>query len=117
MGMCASVDILQTKVYKILDEIKVIKTYINDILVLIKEIFSMKLYQIGYIFSRLHTSGLKFNATNCSSGLKFVPCLGCIINQEGIKLYLKKVLGIIDIRRSTTKVGVLVLIDMLQYYG
>ena len=37
--MCASGDILQSKVDKIIGDIKVIKTYINDILVLIKDCF------------------------------------------------------------------------------
>ena len=37
MGMCALVDIFQVKVDKLLGDIEGIKTYIDDILVLIKE--------------------------------------------------------------------------------
>ena len=40
MGMCTLVDILQAKVDKLLGYIKGIKTYIDDILFLSKEIFS-----------------------------------------------------------------------------
>ena len=36
MGMCASGDIFQAKADKLLGDIKGLKTYINDILVLIK---------------------------------------------------------------------------------
>ena len=40
MGMCASSDIFKAKVDKILGYIEGVKTYIDDILVLSKEIFS-----------------------------------------------------------------------------
>ena len=39
MGMCASGHILQSKVDKLLDEIKCVKTYIYDVIVLIKDCF------------------------------------------------------------------------------
>ena len=41
MGMCASGNIFQAKVDKILGDIEGVKTYIDDILVLIKEIFKI----------------------------------------------------------------------------
>ena len=40
MGMCTLGYILQTKLDKLLSDIDVVKTYIDDILVLSKEIFS-----------------------------------------------------------------------------
>ena len=39
MGMCASGDIFQDKVVKLLGEIKGHKTYIDDIIILSKDIF------------------------------------------------------------------------------
>ena len=39
MGMCASGDIFQDKVDKLLGEIKGLKTYIDDIIILSKDIF------------------------------------------------------------------------------
>ena len=53
MGMCASGDIFQAKVYKMLGDIKVVKTYINNILVLSKERFSNHIEQLMTIFGRL----------------------------------------------------------------
>ena len=44
MGMCASGYILQAKVDKILSDTKVVETYINDIVVLIKERFAKHIY-------------------------------------------------------------------------
>ena len=40
MGMCALGDILQDKVDELLGDIKGVKTYIGNLLVLIREIFS-----------------------------------------------------------------------------
>ena len=48
-----SVYILQTKVYKLLGDIECVKAYINDILVLIEEVFSNHIYQIRVIFAKL----------------------------------------------------------------
>ena len=63
--MGTSVDIFQSKLDKILGDIKGIKTYINGILVLIKERFYNHIYQLRVIFSRLRSTGLKVNSPNC----------------------------------------------------
>ena len=57
MGMCASLDILQAKVDKIIGDIEGFKTYIDDILVLSKERFSKHTEQMRIIFGILCTSG------------------------------------------------------------
>ena len=69
-GMCASVYISQEKVDKLLGEIKGVKTYINDILVLSKDILSNNIEQLRIIYCILLSLGLKVNATRCSFGLK-----------------------------------------------
>ena len=53
MGMCALGDISQAKVDELLGYIEGVKTYIVDILVLIKEIFSNHTEKPRIIFSRL----------------------------------------------------------------
>ena len=63
MGMCASGDILQAKVDKLLGDIKGVKVYIDAILVLRKEIFSNHIEEPRIIFGRLRAAGLKVNAT------------------------------------------------------
>ena len=62
MGLCDSGDIFQAKVDKLLGDIKVVKTYIDNILVLIKDRSPNKTYQIRVIFSRMCVTGLKPNA-------------------------------------------------------
>ena len=70
MGMCASGYIFQAKVDKLLSDIEVFKTYINYILVLIKDCFINYIEQLRMIFFRLCASGLKVNSPKCSFGLK-----------------------------------------------
>ena len=81
MGMCASGDILQSKVDELIAYIKGVKTYSNDILVLIKGIFENHKDHLRIIFCRLHAAGLKFNAPKCRFGLNKIPYLGCVITR------------------------------------
>ena len=116
MGMCASVDIFQAKVDKILGDIEGVKMQIYDILVLSKDKFENNIDQIRIIFGRLRDAGLKVNAPKCSFGLKDIPYLGYLITREGIKPDPKKVKGIMDIGRPATNTESRALICMVQYY-
>ena len=61
MGLYASGEIFQAKVDELLSDIKVFKTYIDDILVLDKGIFSQHIYQLIVIFARLQNTVIKVN--------------------------------------------------------
>ena len=63
IGMCASGDIIQDKVDKLLGDIKGVKTYINDILVLNKDSYENHMDQLRIIFGRLRAAGLNVNAS------------------------------------------------------
>ena len=95
-------DIFQAKVDKILGDIEGVKTYIDDIFVLIRDNFEKHIDQLRIIFGRLRAAGLKFNAPKCIFGLKEVPYLSYVITREGIKPYPKKVQGIVDIGQPST---------------
>ena len=58
LGMCASGDIFQAKIDELLGDIKGVKTCINDILVLSKDIFEKNIGHLKIIFSRLRAAGL-----------------------------------------------------------
>ena len=68
MGLCASGDNFQAKVDQIIVDIKGVKTYINNILVLRKGIFPQHIDQLKSIFDRLCILGLKFNVPECRFG-------------------------------------------------
>ena len=115
MGMTALVNIFQAKVDKVISDIEGFKTYINDILVLSKDVFKNHMDQLRIIFGKLRASGLKVNAHKCSFWLKEIPYLGSVITREGIKPDPEKVKGIMDIGQPSTTTEALVLIGMVQY--
>ena len=61
MGMCASGDIFQDKVDKLIGDIKGFKAYINDIIVLRKDLLRKQIEQLRMILGRLRAAGLKVN--------------------------------------------------------
>ena len=115
MGMCASKDIFQAKLDELLGDIKGIKTYIDDILLLSKDSFENHIHQLRMIFSILCAAGLKVNAPKCTFGLKEIPYLGCLITRKGIKPDPNKVQGIMDIGRPATTTEARALICMVKY--
>ena len=70
MGLCGSGDIFQAKVDDLLSDIEGFKTYIDDILVLGKVIFSQHIYHLIVIFARLHNTVIKVYDSKCSFRLK-----------------------------------------------
>ena len=79
MGICDLGDVFQAKADQLIGDIEGIKTYIDDILVLIKDSFEEHIEQLIMVFSRLHAAGLKVNAPKCSLVLKGIPYLGYVI--------------------------------------
>ena len=62
MGMCASGDIFQAKEDELNGDIKGVKTYIDDIIVLGKDSFEKHIEQLIIIFGILRAADLKVNA-------------------------------------------------------
>ena len=116
MGMCASGDIFQAKVDKLLSDIKSGKMYIDDLLVLNKDSFENHIDQMGIILGRLRAAGLEVNAPKWSFGLKEIPYVWYVITMEGIKPDPKKVQGIMDLGQPSTTNEARALIGMVQYY-
>ena len=90
MVMCSPGYIFQSKLDKLLGYIKGVKTYIDDIIILSKDLFKNHIEQLRIIFCILCAAGSKVNAPNCSFWLKDVPYLGYVIIIEGIKPVPKK---------------------------
>ena len=81
MVMCASGDIFQAKLDKLHGDIEGIKTYINGIIVLRKQLLYKSCKKMSIIFGRLRAAGLKLNAPRSSFGLKDIPCICYIITR------------------------------------
>ena len=102
MVICAAGDIFQYKVDALLGDIEGVKTYIDDILVLSKEILYKHIIQLRAIFGRFQDAGLKVNFLKCSFGLKEITYLYCVITWGGIQPDPKKVEVIMDLGRPAT---------------
>ena len=96
-GMCALGDIFQAKADDLLDDIEGVKTYIDDILFLRKDILFKHIEQLRIIFGILRASGLTANDTKCCFRLKEIPYLYYVKTQEEIKHDKKKLQGVMDI--------------------
>ena len=70
LGICASGDIFQAKVDELIVDIKGVKTYIDNILVLVKVSLSHYIDQLRIIFARMLATGLDVNDPRCSFGFK-----------------------------------------------
>ena len=116
MGICVSGGIFQSKVYELLDDIKGVQCYIDDILAVCKWTFADHVEQSWMIFHCFQKTGLKVNASKCSFGLKEIPYLGYMVTQQGVKLDPKKVQGIMDLNCTQTVKEVKSLSGMVQYY-
>ena len=84
-GMCASGYIFQAKVDKLLGDIKFVKKYINDILVLSKDFSTKNIYHLIAIIFGLNNAELKSDAKISSWGLKYIPYLCYIKTKDWIK--------------------------------
>ena len=68
MVICASGDIFQAKVEKLLGDTEGVKTYIGDIIVLSKDCFRKHTEHLITIFGRLSAEALTVNDNTCSFG-------------------------------------------------
>ena len=116
MGMFTSGHIFQSEVDKLIGYIKGVKTCINGILVLSREILSNNIEQLRIIFGILRTVGLKVDSPKCNFGLKDIPYLFYAITGEGIKPDPWKVQGVMDLGRPTTTTESRALVGVVQYY-
>ena len=105
---------IPAKLDELLGDIKFAKTYIQNIIILIKDCFTNHIEQLGIIFGGLRTAGLKDNALKYNFGLKETPYLGYVITREDIKPNQKKVQRIMDLGRPTATTEARLIIVMVQ---
>jgi hypothetical protein len=86
MSMCCSGDVFQAKVDQLLGDIKGVKTYIDNILVISEGSFDDHLKHLDTCYTRIQEEArLKVKADKSSFGLSEILYLGYIISCKGIK--------------------------------
>ena len=103
------------KLYKLLGDIKGVKTFIDNMMVICRDGFPKHIYHLRFIFAKLCQSKLKVCIKNIIFCLRQIPYQGCKITFYGIKHFLKKLPEIMDLERPTNTTEVIALICMVQY--
>ena len=84
MGVASSPDIFQAKIYQLLGDIRGVKAYIDDVLVINRNSFDDHLIQLDEIFRRCREANLKINAEKCHFGVNEIDYLGYTVTPTGV---------------------------------
>ena len=84
MGVASSPDIFQAKIYQLLGDIRGVKAYIDDVLVINRNSFDDHLNQLDEIFRRCREANLKINAEKCHFGVNEIDYLGYTVTPTGV---------------------------------
>jgi hypothetical protein len=84
MGLCNSPNIFQEKVSTLMEGLKFIHAYINDLLVLSKGSFEDHLLKLKLVLQCLQKAGLKVNAKKSFFACPELEYLGYVINHAAV---------------------------------
>ena len=111
MGLCNSPDIFQEKMNELFQGLDHVRTYIDDLLCITRDLFEDHLDKLDNIFSKLELAGLKVNAKKSLFAQTELEYLGYWISRNGIKPISKKIQAILQIKQPQTKKNSEVLLD------
>ena len=116
MGLCNSPDIFQEKMGDLMQDLEMVRAYLDDLLIISKQSFEEHLEHLEKVFTRLLEAGLKINASKshfCQTSLEY---LGYLISRQGIQPSTKKVEAILKIKAPKTRRQLRRFIGMVNYY-
>ena len=102
MGLNVSTDIFQEKMSNLMAGLEFVSTYIDDLLIISKEIFEGHLCQLQVVLYRLRRVRLKVNVEKSSFFSPEIEFLGYMLTKDGIKPVQKKVQAVLDLQPPTT---------------
>ena len=116
MELCNSQDIFQEKMGTLYQDLKYIRTYIDDLLVLSRGDFPDHLEKLNTVLERIRESGLKVNANKSFFARTELEYLGYWITQNGIKPMPNKVQAILQIQHPKNRKQLRSFIGVVNYY-
>jgi hypothetical protein len=103
---CLISDNFQNVMSKLVQDMKYVKTYLDDLLILTNSSFKDLLLKLEMVLERLSTSGMRLNVLS-SPNLKFfaeqIEYLGYWITRQGIQPMRNKVEAILNIKAPKTR--------------
>jgi hypothetical protein len=103
MGISCSPDILQEKMYDLMQHLDFVRTYLDDLLVISSGTLDDHLEKMEVVFNLLSDKGLRVNAEKSTFCAEEIEYLGYWISKSGIKPIPKKVEAIKNMVRPTTR--------------
>ena len=116
MGFAGSADIFQTKMMDLMEALKYVRPYIDNLLVITRGTLEDHLDKLREVLRRLCDAGLKVNAVKSSFCTHEIEYLGYILTREGIKPQPKKVQAILALNPPNNVKELRHFLSMVQYY-
>ncbi len=95
MGFEGSADIFQAQIMDLMASLKIVRAYMDDLLIITRRTLDEHLQKMETVLTRLCDTGLKVNAAKSSFCAHEIEHLGYILTKEGIKPQSKKMQAIL----------------------
>ena len=115
MEVSIAPDIFQDHICQLFKDLKTVKTYMDDLLVVTQGTYEDHLKELEIVMEWLAKAGFKCKIDKCLFCQPEIEYLGYIITKEGVKPQPKKVQAILDMQLPTTKTEVRHILSMVQY--
>jgi hypothetical protein len=116
MGYAGSADIFQEEMMKLMEALKYVRPYIDDLLVITRGTLEGHLEKLREVLRRLRGAGLKVNAAKSFFCTHKIEYLGYKLTREGIKPQPKKVEVILALNPPHNVKELWHFLFMVQYY-
>ncbi len=116
MGIAGSPDILQEKMSELMETLKYVRAYLDDLLCISKLSLEDHLDKLEEVLRQLRDAGLKVNATKLTFCTLEIEYLGYVLTRDGIRPQSNKVQAILAIKLPTGVKQLRHFLGMVQYY-
>ncbi len=116
MGFRCSANTFQSQMMDLMASLKFVRAYIDDLLIITREILDDHLRKMETVLTRLHDAGLKANVTKLLFYTHEIEYHGYILTREGIKPQPKKEHVIPTLNPPNNVKELRHILRMLQYY-
>ena len=116
MGVNGSPDVFQEKMSELMEGLEIVRTYLDDLLIISNGSFDDHLQQLDTVLHRLRLVGLKINVEKSAFFAPEIEYLGYLLTKEGIKPVLNKIQAVLDLQPPSTLKQLRSLLGMIQFY-
>jgi hypothetical protein len=103
MGIKIAPDVFQNVMFKLVQDMEYVKTYLDDLLILTDSSFKDHLLKLEMVLARLSTAGMRVNLSKSKFFAEQIEYLGYWITRQGIQPIRNKVEAILNIKPPKTR--------------